>query len=216
MGYRESLAELPIFPLPRVTLFPGTVLPLHVFEPRYRALVADCMKGERAFALVTLADAASTNTPDAPPPFHPIACVGEITELQHMPDGRANLLLEGRARVRLEELPFRAPYRRCVAQELDSVESQVASADILALRALAQQFVELARPKHPKFDLVVPVTETASTTADFVAAHLLLRVEERLRALELLDVAERVKFVLSALAAQVALATAPRAPSAYN
>ena len=112
-----------VFPLPRVVLMPGTTLPLHIFEPRYRAMTRDALTQNLFIALAQLAtDKPSGDTP----PIHPIAGVGEVVEATPLPDGRFNILLAGRYRARLEELPFQPPYRRAHAKRLEPCASNVA------------------------------------------------------------------------------------------
>jgi len=86
--------ELPLFPLPEAVLFPGARLPLHVFEPRYRQMVEDAERGEGLIGI------------------HSVACLGQMRNLQRLPDGRFLMQLVGiqRARIR-EELTVDKPYR---------------------------------------------------------------------------------------------------------
>ncbi len=90
--------ELPIFPLPLV-LFPGTPQPLHVFEPRYRDLLRDCLAGDQRFGLSLLHPA-----PGAVPRPGDVGCTARITSHHHFPDGRANLLAVGEERYVLKQL----------------------------------------------------------------------------------------------------------------
>jgi Lon protease-like protein len=110
---RIILGEVPFFPLPGVTLFPGALLPLHIYEPRYRKMTEDVLASNRLMCVVQLKRGEAVDEP-MPEAFE-IAGLGEIVDSERLPDGRFNLLLRGRARVRLDELPFRAPYRRARA-----------------------------------------------------------------------------------------------------
>jgi Lon protease-like protein len=87
---------LPVFPL-GVVLFPGTALPLHLFEPRYRQLLADVRAGDSRF--VILPAKAGVGERELPPGR--MACVAEVTEVEMMPDGRSNIIVRGRERVAL-------------------------------------------------------------------------------------------------------------------
>jgi len=113
-------ATLGVFPLPNVVLFPNTLLPLHVFEPRYRALLADALADQRRFAMAVLKPGWEENYEGAPP-VHPLACVGRVMEHQLLRDGCSDLILRGEAVVRLEEVTSEKPYRTAkitpVAQE---------------------------------------------------------------------------------------------------
>ncbi len=94
----RGLRELPIFPLP-VVLFPGMPMPLHIFEPRYRQMLADIRAGDNLFGL-SYFDAGSSDK-DMPPAGH-IGCVAEVTETQALPDGRSNVLAVGVVRYQVE------------------------------------------------------------------------------------------------------------------
>lgn len=113
--------RLPLFPLPRTVLMPGALLPLHVFEPRYRALLAHCVAGHRLMGIATLA--ATPAPADALPLLHPEIGVGEVVSHQPLPDGRSNLVLQFVGRGRLaEELATPHPFRevRCDFDEPDA------------------------------------------------------------------------------------------------
>jgi len=98
----DALPEvLPVFPLPSTVFFPHTVLPLHVFEPRYRSMVEDALGGDRLIA-VALAQGSD---------FHAIGTVGRIRACEPLEGGRYNIRLEGLARVAFTEVPSTRPYR---------------------------------------------------------------------------------------------------------
>src|SRR5262245_6149639 len=103
-----ALDALPIFPLPQTVLFPGALLPLHVFEPRYRAMVKDCLGTHKAMAIALIREHGERDT-HRHPAIEKVAGIGVIIDHVELPDGRYNILLHGRARVRLEALPFIPP-----------------------------------------------------------------------------------------------------------
>lgn len=90
---------LPLFPLPLV-LFPGTPLPLHIFEPRYRRMLADCLRGDRRFGILFQPDDAETDLP-AP---GTVGCVAHVDTCADRPDGRSDILVSGVARFELQRL----------------------------------------------------------------------------------------------------------------
>ncbi len=118
--------ELPIFPLPLV-LFPGASQPLHIFEPRYRQLLADCMDGDRRFGIVY---AAPDQKHDPEPAPGDVGCVAHILSTQGLPDGRSDILTTGEQRfVLLEWLATDRPYRMARVEEFvddagDDTESE--------------------------------------------------------------------------------------------
>jgi Lon protease-like protein len=91
-----------LFPLPNLVLFPHVVQPLHIFEPRYRALMADALAGDRLMALALLLPGWEEDYHQRPP-IHPVVCLGRIVQEERLPDGRYNLLLHGLSRARVRE-----------------------------------------------------------------------------------------------------------------
>jgi Lon protease-like protein len=103
--------RLSIFPLTGAVLFPGMQLPLHIFEPRYRALVGDALIRDRQIAMI------QPQRPEDGAPLYSVGCIGKIGEVQAMDDGRYNLILEGTSRFRLvRELDVATPFRQIEAE----------------------------------------------------------------------------------------------------
>jgi uncharacterized protein len=91
---------LPLFPLPNVVLFPNVFLPLHIFEPRYRDMVADALEGDRMIGMVLLRPGWEGNY-EGRPPVYPTGCSGLITHHERLPDGRYNIVLRGVEKFRI-------------------------------------------------------------------------------------------------------------------
>jgi uncharacterized protein len=98
--------SLPIFPLPNVVLFPNVFLPLHIFEPRYRQMVAESLAGDRIIGMVLLRPGYETDY-DGAPPVYATGCSGLITHAEKLDDGRYNLVLRGLEKFAIdsEEMP---------------------------------------------------------------------------------------------------------------
>ncbi len=110
-----------LFPLPNLVLFPAVVQPLHVFEPRYRAMLADALAGDRLLAMALLRPGWEEDYHQAPP-IHPAVCVGRIFQEERLADGRYNLLLHGVGRARVaEELAADKPYRTARVDLIEEV-----------------------------------------------------------------------------------------------
>jgi Lon protease-like protein len=197
-----ALDSMPIFPLPQVVLFPQALLPLHVFEPRYRAMLKDCLATHRTMALALLGPDISTSAERDLPPIAAVAGVGVIVEHQALPDGRANIVLQGRARVRLDELRFEPPYRRGRATILCDVVERVPSSDLAAFVASVTAFAAEIRKHNPTFSFRVPTSLEPGALSDYCAHHFLVDTGLRQRLLEELHPAERVRLVTRELAAQ--------------
>lgn len=115
--------RLSIFPLPGAILFPGLALPLHIFEPRYRALASDALARDRRIAMIQ-----PQGSGDGAPLFE-VGCVGRIGEVEALEDGRFNLVLEGETRFRVvRELDVTTPFRQIEAEPIEDEELQVLAA----------------------------------------------------------------------------------------
>ncbi len=112
--------RISIFPLAGAVLYPGLQLPLHIFEPRYRALVSDAMARDRRIGMI------QPHRPDEGVPLFDIGCLGRIGDVEALPDGRYNIVLEGMARFRiLRELAVTTPFRQVEAELLDESDDAV-------------------------------------------------------------------------------------------
>ncbi len=114
-----EIARISIFPLAGALLFPRMQLPLHIFEPRYRALVSDAMARDRRIGMIQprpVPSRAEGGLSD-PPPLFETGCVGRIAHVEALDDGRYNIVLEGVARFRLvRELDVTTPFRQVEAE----------------------------------------------------------------------------------------------------
>lgn len=99
--------RISIFPLPGAILFPGLQLPLHIFEPRYKALVKDALARDRLIGMI------QPQRAEEGAPLYSVGCLGRIGEVEALDDGRFNLILEGEARFRIvRELDAATPFRQ--------------------------------------------------------------------------------------------------------
>lgn len=194
-------ATVPIFPLPEVVLFPRMILPLHIFEPRYRAMVGDLTEQEEpllAIALLKPGYEELYHTPRAP--IYDIAGIGRILVCERLDDGRFNLLLRGEGRVRLVEQPSERPYRMGRAYFVPGFAS-ASKEKLTALRRDLRETVTSFTAAEPElreqwiglFDTSLRVAEIV----DVIAGG--LRVEPALRqcVLEETEAGARVELLLT-------------------
>jgi len=106
----DSSNVTPLFPLPDVVFFPKTLLPLHVYEPRYRALASEALEQDRIICTALLKPGWESDYYGSPE-VYPVGCVGKIVQHQKLPDGRYNITLDGLAKVRIESSVQLTPYR---------------------------------------------------------------------------------------------------------
>jgi Lon protease-like protein len=194
-----EILHIPIFPLPNVVFFPGTVLPLHIFEPRYRRLVNDVLGGDRRFAVFLQRPPDEATAEAEPPPFE-IGCVGEIVRAEALPDGRFNLLHLGLARIRLHEVVTDVPYRVAAASPAPERPAQVADDAAAAFRSLARTYFRsvLGRPPGDAFE-GQPLEKLVNT----VSANLEGDALERQRLLEAPTLPARLARVAELMTGQV-------------
>jgi Lon protease-like protein len=101
---------IPVFPLEVAMLFPGVSRPLYIFEPRYRAMVADALKGDRIIGMTTLKPGYEADY-GGRPPIYDIGCAGVITDVEELSGGRYNIVLQGIVRFRVTGEDQSRPYR---------------------------------------------------------------------------------------------------------
>ena len=122
---------VPLFPLPNLFLFPGTVVPLHIFEPRYRQMIEDSLDGPGRLVVGTILEDHHEDMAGAPP-VHSIAGLGEIARHERLPDGRYVIMLVGLTRVKVQEAESDRMYRQVRVEALQEVP--VPDGEIGALR----------------------------------------------------------------------------------
>jgi hypothetical protein len=116
----RATKRISIFPLPGAVLYPGLQLPLHIFEPRYRAMVSDALARDRRIGMIQ-----PQQSLEGAPLFQ-IGCLGKIDEVEALDDGRFNIILTGEARFRVtRELDVPTPFRQVEAELLEEDEDAV-------------------------------------------------------------------------------------------
>jgi uncharacterized protein len=138
---REGLLQVPVFPLAGALLFPRAQLPLHIFEPRYRAMVRDALASDQLIAMVQPRDESER------PGLFEIGCIGRIVGSEELDDGRYNIVLEGLGRFRIaREAEVSTPYRQVEADRSgfeDDVEPEpLASIERAELEREARRYAD--------------------------------------------------------------------------
>lgn len=141
-GEGPPTTRLSVFPLPGALLFPGLHLPLHIFEPRYRAMVSDALARDRRIGMVQPRPEASDRTR---PALFSMGCVGRIVEVEALDDGRYNLILEGLSLFRVvQELDVSTAFRQVEATLIASPTDELLSmGERAALERESRRFAEL-------------------------------------------------------------------------
>lgn len=166
-------SEIPLFPLPNVVLFPAALLPLHIFEPRYRAMITDALEGERLVGMVMLRPGWEPHYEEAPA-VYPVGCAGFITHADRLPDGRYNIILRGLEKFRiLSERPAREgveEYRVALIDSIKEVSRASAGAAILEARRRLEKLI--AKKLHRSADDSIPKDIPDEDLVHAIAQHL--------------------------------------------
>ncbi len=127
---------LPLFPLPNVVLFPQMPMPLHVFEPRYRKMVADALDSHRTIGMTLLQPGWEADYQGRPSVYR-VGCAGVIEQSEPLEQGRYNILLRGTVRFRIREEHEGEPYRLAAVEALPDGMGDTASLEAMRRRVLA-------------------------------------------------------------------------------
>src|SRR5689334_22079963 len=193
-----ALTSLPIFPLPNCVLLPGGLMPLHVFESRYRDLTRDCLAGTQLMAVARLRPGYETSYYGRPPVYDRCG-VGRIICSEELPDGRFALLLRGVARVEIaRELPPDKTYRLVEARMLadaacDGVEAKETHRRLIQL---CDRLAEVIEKGGPQLRELVRSMDEPGACADAIAAALVMDADARQELLESCDPMVRLQRTL--------------------
>lgn len=198
---------VPLFPLPNVFLFPGCVMPLHVFEPRYRQMVEDLLDGPGQIVMGTVPEE-HANALAGSPPVRSIAGLGEICRHERLPDGRFLVWLFGLSRVKVAESPSARMYRRVQIQPL------LETAPPKEREALLRERLRHAILARCDEATTLPTEIPISCLADLLLQRLSLRQREMERLYEMLDVEERAEGALEIHARRPHVPRPPRRKAA--
>lgn len=206
----EIPERVPLFPLPEVVLFPGALLPLHVFEPRYREMTADALLGDRCIAVALLKRGFEPLYETDRAPIHRVVGVGRIVEFARLEDGRYNLTLRGDARARIVAEHRDRPYRVARIDPLPTT-CQGSQARIEELRTALQRSVlevlcDSERARARWSDLFASGLRVGEL-ADLVAAGLPLIGEVRQLLLAEVETAARASLLVEHIRLLVEMAS---------
>lgn len=199
---------LPLFPLPNVVLFPNVFLPLHVFELRYREMVADALSSDRVIGMALLQSGWEHHY-EGRPPVYAIGCSGVITHVERLADGRYNIVLRGLERFRIVKEDHSRRYRRAVVESL--MEYPLAPPDREALMTHRAKLDALLAPAVEKSG-ADPKTTAALADEDLVnalAQYLDLEPLEKQALLEHDNLRKRAESLVELLEMKMMMARTP-------
>jgi Lon protease-like protein len=173
---------LPLFPLPNVVLFPNVFLPLHIFEPRYREMVADALAGDRIIGMALLRPGWESDY-EGRPPTYSVGCAGLITFSEQHEDGRYNIVLRGMQKFRITGEDHSRSYRIAavepVAEEVTAEDREIVRSERRRLEALL-----VPQPEGRGVDSKVPPSMADEDLVNALAQYLDLEPVEKQALLE--------------------------------
>jgi uncharacterized protein len=206
---------IPLFPLPNVVLFPNVFLPLHIFEARYREMVADALASDRLIGMALLRPGWERDY-EGRPPVYPTGCSGVITHVERLPDGRYNIVLRGLERFRIVSEDDEKIYRRAtidplVQRPMETEERQVVRNARARLEALLAATLRRAHRDAPE---AAPDLRTAAAMCDedlvnALAQYLDLEPLERQALLEHDSLRARAESLVELLEMKLLIARTP-------
>jgi len=193
---------LPIFPLPNVVLFPNVFLPLHIFEPRYREMVADALAGDRIIGIVLLRPGWEPEY-EGRPPVYSIGCAGVVTNAERLPDGRYNIVLQGLEKFRVVDEDASRSYR--IAQVEGIPESNTGAADRESMREARRRLESILVPRSSGHgtDPTLPPAMADEDLVNALAQYLELEAVEKQALLERDGLLDRCRSLIDLLEMKV-------------
>jgi len=188
--------EIPLFPLPNLVLFPNIIVPLHIFEERYKLMINECIDREQAFGLVLLRGGAEQESEET---IHRVGVSARIVEVERLDEGRLNILCEGESRFRVYRFTQQTPFWKGLVQFFEDSEQHLTEsiyeqvADLY--RSVSELSARLSGSERP--DLVLP--ESAADLSYVVSYVLDIDSEEKQKLLEMNSTAERLRMLIAHL-----------------
>lgn len=186
----QELFEVALFPL-SVVLFPGMALPIHIFEPRYRRMMADCLDDRAPFGIV-LALPESTQMHEVPAK---VGTLARIADYEQLPDGRYNMLAVGTSRFEIADLRNERPYLTGLVRPLADMDAHTTSMDELAAeaRAALRTYLGLVLTLLGSEQRHLEIPEDAADLSFLIGMCLTCEDCEKQKLLELRSLAERLR-----------------------
>ncbi len=207
-----------IFPLPDTILFPHTLLPLVIYEPHYRLMLEDCLKGNSMMGVVLMQKGSPKSLLDAP--TYRVACLGQIAKVSKLADSSFSVFLGGVARIAITRYTQHRPYPIAEIERLESypAEPGAANAHRLKILDLFRVLVHTADGAEGDFISRLEELEDAEIVSNLIAATLTIDAHAKQKLLETLDLQERLEMLTRVIEHQIAykailqeiLAKAPR------
>ena len=192
---------IPVFPLPNVVLFPQVFLPLHIFEPRYREMIADALGGDRIIGMVLLRPGWEGDY-DGRPPVYPIGCAGVITHAERLSDGRYNIVLRGIEKFRIVSEDNSRSYRIAEVETIREPPAELDRDQLTAARRTLEALL-VPQPTGRGIDPKMPSSMADEDLVNALAQYLELEPVEKQALLERKSLLARCQSLIELLEMKV-------------
>jgi Lon protease-like protein len=196
---------IPLFPLPNVVLFPNVFLPLHVFEDRYRDMVADALAEDRIIGMVLLRPGWEEDY-EGRPAIYPVGCAGLITHAERLGDGRYNIVLQGLEKFRVLDEDGSRSYRLARVDGIEDVPANGDDRDEMRLARRRLEALLVPQPKGRGSDTRVPASMADEDLVNALAQYLELEPVEKQALLERNGLLARCRSLIELLEMKVIVA----------
>ncbi len=208
---------VPVFPLSTVVFFPNTLLPLHIFEQRYRNMLSDSLDSEKIIAMALLKPGWDDNYYGSPEVFD-VAGMGRIVSSETFDDGRSNIVLYGLKRIRIVEFTEDKPYRKARIELLNNKNGNDETSLKEKLKNVVSDWNDMLGTKYKEHQLNINLNLPLANLTDVMASVIYTNIFEKQSFLEETDVEKRTKMLIDSIETrlQSAVITSKRIDSIVN
>ena len=197
---------VPVFPLSTVVFFPNTLLPLHIFEPRYRDMLSDTLSSEKIIAMALLKPGWEENYYGNPDIFE-VAGMGRIVSSETFKDGRSNIVLYGLKRIRIDEFIDSMPYRKAKIEILENEQSSDEKTQKEKINNLVSDWNDMLGSKYEKHKINLNINLPLGNLTDVLASVLLTNVFDKQSLLEETEIDKRAERLIGILETRLKFAS---------
>ena len=188
--------EIPLFPLPNLVLFPNIVVPLHIFEERYKLMINGCVDRDEAFGLVLLRSGSDEETEDT---IHRVGVTARVAEVERLDDGRMNILCQGETRFRIYRFTQQKPFWKASVDFFEDDERHATESLYDQVAELYRGVAELSAKLSGSERAELTLPESAPDLSYMVSYVLDIDSEEKQKLLEMNSAAERLRMLIAHL-----------------
>jgi len=188
--------EIPLFPLPNLVLFPHIVVPLHIFEERYKLMINGCIDSDEVFGLVLLRAGAEDESEET---IHRVGVTARIVEVERLDEGRMNILCEGERRFRIYRFMHQEPFWKGAVDFVEDDERNATEALYEQVAEIYRSVVNLSAKLSGSQEAELVLPDSATDLSYMVSYVLDIDSEEKQKLLEMDSTAERLRMLLAHL-----------------